>query len=151
MRMELESVFHEQHFRTKFSPLLILAESMLTFNNKKSFFFLNWFKKERAHSDYPFCLSEKNASWYLKYHEVTHNMWLATRNRAMASFSRKGLKWPGIRPEVPKKWPQRLPKSCCSKCFSKRTHILDLQKLFFLTFRANTFRVLTSSMLPKSS
>ena len=39
MRMELESVFHEQHFRTKFSPLLILAESMLTFNNKKVGFF----------------------------------------------------------------------------------------------------------------
>ena len=39
MRMELESVFHEQRFRTKFFPLLILAESMLTFNNKKSCFF----------------------------------------------------------------------------------------------------------------
>lgn len=50
MRMELESLFHEQHFRTKFSPLLILAESMLTFNNKKSWFFLKIDLKKIVHT-----------------------------------------------------------------------------------------------------
>ena len=50
MRMELESVFHEQHFRTKFSPLLILAESMLTFNNKKSCFFFLIDLKKNVHT-----------------------------------------------------------------------------------------------------
>lgn len=50
MRMELESVFYEQHFRTQFFPLLILAESMLTFNKKKSCFFLKIDLKKNVHT-----------------------------------------------------------------------------------------------------
>ena len=42
--------------------------------------FHDWFEKERAYTDYPFFLFEKNASWYLEYHEVTHNTYFATRN-----------------------------------------------------------------------
>lgn len=36
--MRMESVFHQQHFRTQFSLFLIFGESMLTFNKKKLFF-----------------------------------------------------------------------------------------------------------------